>query len=128
MGKILIVDDEPTIRELFDCVFTDAGHSVLTAANGKEALEVLRAETPDFMVVDVSMPVMTGRDFIVELGRRARTDRRLDGIHFCVMTGENFMEGGLNRAFAERPGFICYFPKMVPPETVLAKAEETLGR
>lgn len=128
MAKILIIDDEPTIRELYNFIFSDAGHEVLLAENGLAALETLKAHTPDFMVVDVSMPVMTGKDFIAELSRRGRTDPRLNKIPFCVMTGENFMEAELNSAFATKPGFVCYFPKMVVPETVLAKVEEEIAK
>jgi hypothetical protein len=43
------------------------------------------------------------------------------------MTGENFMETGLNRTFASSPGFVCFFPKMTPPEIILEKAREVLG-
>ena len=128
MAKILIVDDEPSIRELYNFIFSDAGHEVLLAENGQAALETLQTHTPDFMVIDVSMPVMTGKEFITELARRGRTDGRLNRIPFCVMTGENFMEAELNSAFATKPGFVCYFPKMVVPETVLAKAEEEISR
>jgi CheY-like chemotaxis protein len=128
MAKILIVDDEPSIRELYNFVFSDAGHEVLLAENGLVALELLKGHTPDFMVVDVSMPVMTGTEFVAELSRRGRADARLNKIPFCVMTGENFLDKELNNAFATKPGFVGYFPKMVVPETVLAKAEEEMVR
>lgn len=127
MAKILIIDDEPSIRELYNFIFGDAGHEVLLAGNGEEALAVLKEHTPEFMVVDVSMPVMPGNEFIERLGRLAVSDRRLDQIPFCVMTGENFLESSLNSTFAKRPGFVCYFPKMTVPEVILAKAEETIA-
>ena len=127
MAKILIIDDEAAIRELFKFVFEDSGHEVLTANNGLQALEVLQGDTPDFMVLDVSMPEMTGTQFITELLRRAGQDARLSTIPFVVMTGENFMESELNKIFALAGGFVCFFPKMIPPETVLEKAEEILG-
>lgn len=127
MAKILIIDDEPTIRELFRFVFEDAGHSTLLAANGREALELLRSDAPDFMLVDVSMPEMSGKEFILELGRRALREPRLGRVPFVVMTGENFMDPGLNRAFAGASGFVCCFPKMTPPEAVLDKVERVLA-
>jgi len=126
MAKILIVDDEQTILQLFKYVFEDAGYEVLTAGNGLRALELLRDHTPDFMVLDVAMPEMSGKEFVIKLGRLAVSDRRLGKIPFVVMTGENYMEGELNSVFASSPGFVCFFPKMVPPETVLAKASEVL--
>lgn len=127
MAKILIMDDDSTIIELFRFVFEDAGHEVVTASNGALGLEVLKAHTPDFMVVDVSMPEMSGREFIVALGRMAVREPRLKGIPFVVMTGENYFETDLNRAFAVTPGFVSFFPKMTPPETVLEAAEKAIA-
>lgn len=127
MAKILIVDDEPAILELFKYVFEDAAHAVTLAKNGREALDAVAAETPDFIVLDVAMPVMSGKEFVLELKRLAAREPRLRNIRFVVMTGENFMDAGLNAAFSSAPGFICYFPKMIPPEKVLEKAEEVLG-
>lgn len=127
MRKVLIVDDELSIVQLFRFIFEDAGYEVVTAGNGREGLEALEtAGRVDFIVLDVAMPVMDGRDFITELGHRAARDAFLGGIPFVVMTGENFMETGLNRVFASTPGFVCFFPKMTPPETVLEKAREVM--
>lgn len=128
MAKVLIVDDEPTIRELFRYIFEDAGHEVQLASNGREALEVVTLHVPDFIVLDVSMPEMSGKEFALELNRLAACDSRYARIPFVVMTGENFMDAGLSRAFASVPGFVCFFPKMTPPEKVLEKALETLAR
>jgi len=127
MAKILIVDDDCSIRELFRFVLEDSGHTVLTGENGRQALLVLEGETPDFMVLDVSMPEMNGAEFIQKLSRLAVGEPRLKGIPFVVMTGENFMEAGLNKIFAASPGFVCFFPKMTPPEAVLEKINERLG-
>ncbi|MDO8806193.1 MAG: response regulator [Elusimicrobiota bacterium] len=126
MAKLLIVDDEPTIRELFKFIFEEAGHEVTLAENGLEALEALEARLPEFMVVDVLMPQMSGMQFMRELALRAEKNPRLDQIPFVVMTGENFMESELNKVFASRPGFICFFAKMTPPSVVLAKIAEIL--
>jgi len=127
MAKILIIDDEVTIRELFRFVFEDAGHEVLLAGNGWQALDLLKAGVPDLMLVDVTMPEMNGRDFIAELKRRAALDARLANIPFVVMTGENYIDIELNGVFSSAPGFVCFFPKMTPPEKVLEKAEEVIG-
>lgn len=127
MAKILIIDDEATIRELFRYVFEEAGHEVYQAENGRLALEFLAADTPDFMILDIAMPEMSGKEFVLELNRSIPADPRLGQIPFVVMTGEDVMEMELNRAFAASPGFISFFPKMTPPETVLAKAEEIIS-
>lgn len=60
-GKhILIVDDEPLIRRSLGELLTISGYSVSTAANGKEALEILKDYTADIVIADMKMPVMDG--------------------------------------------------------------------
>lgn len=128
MAKILIVDDESSIRELFRYVFEDAGYEVMAAKNGREALDIIQDTVPDFMVLDVSMPEMSGTDFIIELKKQALRKPALKDIPFVVMTGENFMDIELNKVFASASGFVCYFPKMTPPEQVFAKVDEVIKR
>ncbi|HSC26974.1 MAG TPA: ATP-binding protein [Vicinamibacterales bacterium] len=60
--RILVVDDEANIRELLTQEFTDAGYIVHTASNGREAVEKVRADRPDLVVLDVMMPEMNGFD------------------------------------------------------------------
>lgn len=126
MAKILIVDDEPAILQLFQYIFEEAGHEVLLAGDGRQALDSLLSGLPDFMVLDVAMPEMSGKELVLELKRLGAKDPRLTKIPFVVMTGENFMDGELNMVFGGAPGFVCFFPKMTPPEKILEKAEETL--
>lgn len=61
-SRILVVDDDANIRDLLTQEFTDAGHHVTTAANGREALAAVRRERPDLVVLDVMMPEMNGFD------------------------------------------------------------------
>src|SRR5512132_1336010 len=68
MANLLIVDDEPGMRQLLTHVFGRAGHTVRTAENGAKALELLRQESADLIVSDVKMPDMNG----IELLRRLR--------------------------------------------------------
>src|SRR5688500_16831281 len=68
MANLLIVDDEPGMRQLLTHVFGRAGHAVRSAENGAKALELLRREPADLIVSDVKMPDMNG----IELLRRLR--------------------------------------------------------
>ncbi len=126
MADILIVDDDAAIRELFKFIFEDAGHSVRLARDGEEGLDAALASPPAFIVLDVSMPKMTGAEFASGLASLVAA-RRLPRIPFVVMTGENFMDEGLNKVFSAAPGFVRFFPKMTPPEEVLAQAEACLA-
>lgn len=69
MATILIVDDEPILRQLFQKVMEHDGHTVLTAANGREALGILRQQVPDLIMLDMQMPAMDGTTFLRLLRR-----------------------------------------------------------
>jgi signal transduction histidine kinase/CheY-like chemotaxis protein/ligand-binding sensor domain-containing protein len=60
--RILVVDDDPNIRELLTQELSEAGYQVRVAGNGREALAQVRAERPDLVVLDVMMPEMNGFD------------------------------------------------------------------
>lgn len=75
---ILVVDDDPDIREALSSVLEEEGYRVATATNGREALDWLhRSEPPCILLLDLMMPVMNGWEFIEQLktegGRLAST-------------------------------------------------------
>lgn len=119
MAKILIVDDEQSIRMLFQYIFSDAGHTVQLAENGKKALEALSFFVPDFIVLDISMPEMTGPEFIKNWDKAALTSPSLRDIPFLVMTGENYMSTAAPFGFEKKKNFKSFLPKMTTPEGVL---------
>ncbi|HLK58987.1 MAG TPA: sigma-54 dependent transcriptional regulator [Chthonomonadaceae bacterium] len=59
-GTILVADDEPNIRRVFEAMFTKEGHTVLTAENGKRALALASAHPIDMLISDLIMPDMSG--------------------------------------------------------------------
>lgn len=67
--NILVVDDDEGIRETLQMAFALEGYSVTTAANGKEALEILAKPSAHYglILLDLMMPVMNGWDFIEEV-------------------------------------------------------------
>ena len=69
MPTILIVDDDPDIRELERAALTHAGHKVVMASNGREALGTLERMRPCLILLDLMMPVMDGLTFLVEMRR-----------------------------------------------------------
>ena len=60
MAKILIAEDERDIRDLVAFTLRFAGHEVVAAANGEEAVQLAPKENPDLILMDVRMPRMTG--------------------------------------------------------------------
>ena len=71
--RILVVDDDPNIRELLMQEFTEAGYQVDVAGNGREALQVVRRDRPDLIVLDVMMPEMNGFDVAAVLKNDPQT-------------------------------------------------------
>jgi CheY-like chemotaxis protein len=71
-GRVLVVDDEPALRRLLTDLFSTEGYRVSAASDGAQALERLEHFRPDVVVLDMTMPVMSGWTF-------AEKCRRLDG-------------------------------------------------
>ena len=70
--KILVVDDEPAIRELAEDLLTSAGYNVLTARDGEQALRLVYDEHPDLILLDLMLPKMTGFHVLQEIRKNPR--------------------------------------------------------
>jgi DNA-binding NtrC family response regulator len=81
MAKILVIDDEPGIRDLLDTLLSRKGYDVVLAENGWKGLEVFRRERPDVLVLDLKMP---GMDGIMVLKQIRSVDPKLPVI---ILTG-----------------------------------------
>jgi DNA-binding response OmpR family regulator len=66
-GRVLVVDDEPMVRDTLGQVLTDEGYVVDLAVDGETALERVRARRPDAILLDLMMPGMNGRQFLQAL-------------------------------------------------------------
>ena len=84
MKKILVVDDEESIRFLYKEELEEEGYIVECAQNGEEALEKLSLFKPDLISLDIKMPVMDG----IEALKRIREKERLLPIILCSAYGE----------------------------------------
>jgi CheY-like chemotaxis protein len=81
-GCVLVIDDDPDIRDMMDAILTKSGYVVVTAADGDEALRLVRSMRPALIFLDIQMPVVDGAAF-----REAqRRDAALIRIPTVVMT------------------------------------------
>lgn len=117
-GKILVVEDEQFVRDLLRKVLAQRGHTVLTACDGVEALEMLAAEPVDLVLTDVVMPRMEGFELL------CRVKREYPGIPVIVLTGyarrqsiSDFLLHGADEYLAK--------PFLVPE--LLAAVDRSLG-
>ncbi|KQX62823.1 hypothetical protein ASD06_12435 [Angustibacter sp. Root456] len=67
MAAVLVVDDDPAVREFVGDLLDLEGHEVRFAADGREALASVRAQRPDCVLLDVMMPGMSGHEVLAEL-------------------------------------------------------------
>lgn len=121
--KILIVDDEAHIRLLLEQTLDsllDQGVEILTANNGGAALETIRAERPDLVLLDVMMPVMNGFDVC----RTVKDDPELEQTFIMLLTAKG---QELDRVTGAEVGADLYLTKPFDPDDVLARAAKVLG-
>ena len=71
MSTILVVDDDPSCRDLLRRLLPRMGHTVVVATNGRDALEVLEAQMPQLILLDLAMPQMDGLSFLRLLRQRS---------------------------------------------------------
>ncbi len=85
MAKVLVVDDAVEIVNLLVHILTEQGYEVSTACNGREALEVVRLEQPDAILLDVMMPEMDG----IEACRRLKSNADTNAIPVILLTAKD---------------------------------------
>lgn len=83
MALVLVVDDEFGITEVVDALLTDCGHQVRRAINGQQALEIVREQIPDVVLLDMMMPLLDGPATL----RALRLDTRTQAIPVILMSG-----------------------------------------
>jgi two-component system alkaline phosphatase synthesis response regulator PhoP len=121
--KILIVDDESHIRLLLEQTledFEDVGVEILTASNGKEALEVIRTERPDLVYLDAMMPAVNGYDVCTKV----KNELALRNIYIVMLTAKG-QEVDKKKGMAV--GADMYMTKPFDPDAIVVKTTEVLG-
>ncbi|MEA1928988.1 MAG: response regulator [Candidatus Auribacterota bacterium] len=80
--KILVIDDMEENISLLQRILTEAGFQVLTGCNGEEAIDIVRSERPDLVLLDVMMPKLDGFNACKKL----REDKRNDSMYIIMLT------------------------------------------
>lgn len=88
-GPILVVEDEPDIREMTRRTLEKEGWQVMVAENGRVALEALDLVRPEVVLLDLMMPELDGFGFVREVRRRAETDETLRELPIIVVTAKD---------------------------------------
>jgi DNA-binding response OmpR family regulator len=91
-GRILVVDDEPMVRDTLGQVLADEGYVVDVAVDGADALDRVHAARPDVILLDLMMPGMNGRQFLSAL----REDKAYSEVPVLIMTAVHGLEINLS--------------------------------
>jgi CheY-like chemotaxis protein len=127
--RILIVDDEPDVVSYLEMLLRDHGYETRSAANGQEALDLVRRERPDLITLDVSMPEASGTRFYREI----KADPALAGIPVVIVTAVTGYGGdryGYEKFISGRkivPPPDGFFPKPIEPDKLLLAIADLLA-
>ncbi len=117
--RILIVEDHPTMREAMRLVLEGEGFAIEEAADGRRALEMMRADPPDLVFLDMNIPGSSGAEVLAAV----RADPGTAGVRVIIVTADG--EEGRERAMAL--GADEYFTKPFSPITLLRTVERVLS-
>lgn len=127
-AKILVVDDDPDIRDVLEELLVGEGFSVVTANDGAQGLEAVRNEDPDMMILDLLMPVMDGFGVCKQL-QDPRWSKWKD---MPVLILTSVREEVSQRRYELETGLSLdvddYVEKPIDPDVVLERVKNLLAR
>lgn len=119
--KILLVDDEQDILEIVGYNLSQEGYKIVTASNGKEAIQVAKRELPQLIIMDVMMPEMDG----MEACENIRKIPELNNVIIAFLTARS-------EDYSQVAGFDAgaddYIPKPIKPKLLVSKVKALLRR
>ena len=117
--RLLLIDDDPNLILLVKDYLEFRGYKVITAENGREALEVLEQETPDMIICDVMMPEMDGYSLV----KAIREDPKTSWIPVLFLSAKGQSQ---DRVKGLNIGADVYMVKPFEPEELVAQVESSL--
>lgn len=120
-GRLLLVDDEPGLREAVQAYLEDSGFEVEVASNATEGWNMMQQQTPALVITDIMMPQVDGYQFLKQL----REDPRFKTLPVVFLTARGMTS---DRIQGYQAGCDAYLPKPFDPEELVAIIENLLNR
>ena len=120
MGLVVIGEDDPELCSAMRLMFSRAGHRVLTAVDGASTLDLVQRWRPDLVLLDVSMPVMSG----LEVCRAVRADPTVAALPVVIVSAWGFDSDIAAGHAAEADAYVT---KPFETAALLARAEALMG-
>ncbi|HCY83730.1 MAG TPA: response regulator [Desulfobacteraceae bacterium] len=126
--KVLVVDDDPDVRSFVVTVLEENGYTPLVACDGVEGKEMIQADRPDLVILDVLMPRGSG----IRLYRHLKTEETLKDLPVIMFTGialRSFLKSqkALEEFQGEVPKPDIYLEKPVEPEELAKAVQAKIG-
>jgi two-component system alkaline phosphatase synthesis response regulator PhoP len=118
--RILVADDEPALLRLLEFVLGRRGYIIQGVTNGNAAIEVLKTESPDLVILDVMMPGLDGYEVLTFI----RETPRLEGLPVVMLTARAQLDD-IQRGLTL--GADAYLAKPFDPEELLSVVESLLS-
>lgn len=120
-GHVLLVDDEPGLREAVQAYLEDSGFTVEAASNAQEGWDLLQQKTPDVLISDIMMPQVSGYEFL----QQVRDDVRFKSLPVVFLTARGMTS---DRIQGYTAGCDAYLPKPFDPEELVAIVSNLIER
>jgi DNA-binding NarL/FixJ family response regulator len=120
-AQLLLVDDEPGLREAVQAYLEDSSFNVQAASNAREAWDMLQKKTPDLVISDVMMPQVNGYQFLKQM----RDDPRFKALPVVFLTARGMKS---DRIQGYQAGCDAYLSKPFDPDELVAIVENLLER
>lgn len=117
--KVFIVDDEPDLREVLNTLFQQEGYQTVLASDGKMALDLVKKNIPDVILLDVNMPKMNGFQVLEKL-KKDKLTMDIPVIMVTARDGNEDIQEGISH-FADK-----YITKPYDIKKLLMEVEKTL--
>jgi DNA-binding NarL/FixJ family response regulator len=120
-AQLLLVDDEPGLREAVKDYLQESGFSIQVASNAREGWELMQQNTPDLVISDIMMPQVDGYQFLKQL----RDDPRFQALPVIFLTAKGMTT---DRIQGYQAGVDAYLPKPFDPDELVAIVENLLSK
>jgi diguanylate cyclase (GGDEF)-like protein len=120
-ARILVIDDDPDIRDVLNLTLSEEGYEVLEAPNGQEGFALIKAKAPNLVIIDYKMPVMDGPTMVALV----KKDILLSHLPIIMLTGKGDVTDKISGINA---GADDYMVKPFEPQELLARIKMILRR
>lgn len=119
-GKVLLIEDNPLNMELAVDLLEIGGYEVLTATTAEEGIELAQKETPDLILMDISLPGIDG----LEATRILKKDKKVKDVPIVAMSA-HAMPGDKEKAI--EAGCVGYITKPIDTKSLVERVKEFMG-